>query len=313
MNAATLCYSSLNQTTIDQTGLDLAPFEDALAPALNSAVEVIEHIGDVPKYLSIDLDDGTNSLSVYWPREGEPQVTSTGELPQGTDGQLVTLEFDDVEATFRGLQFNPDVAVFGVAADPAQAWGPQLLSEAVPSPPSHLSIIKDDGSELHDEWYTPATVASRVHACFGSAPDLDPASCREANEIVRAEEFFTHVEDGLNRDWHGRVFLNPPYRRRKGYPLPLSLWIPKAIDEYRSGRVEEMIILTHANTDTGPTQQLLQAAGVFCFVAGRLEFVDGRTGRGKEQTCRHNLIAYFGDRSDRFVSEFEALGIIVRR
>lgn len=58
-----------------------------------------------------------------------------------------------------------------------------------------------------DEWYTPPEI---IHA-LGSF-DLDPASCKEAYKINHsAKKIYTIEDDGLSRDWHGRVWLNPPY------------------------------------------------------------------------------------------------------
>ena len=58
-----------------------------------------------------------------------------------------------------------------------------------------------------DEWYTPAEIIQSLGEF-----DLDPASSEEAYRQNRsAKHFYTVEEDGLNKDWHGRVWLNPPY------------------------------------------------------------------------------------------------------
>lgn len=41
--------------------------------------------------------------------------------------------------------------------------------------------------------------------------DLDVASSKVANEYVQAAEFFTPVDDGLNKQqWYGSCYLFPP-------------------------------------------------------------------------------------------------------
>lgn len=62
------------------------------------------------------------------------------------------------------------------------------------------------------ERYTPAEYIAAVREVLGEI-DLDPASSALAQETVRAIEHFTVDDDGLAQEWHGRVFLNPPYHR----------------------------------------------------------------------------------------------------
>ena len=50
--------------------------------------------------------------------------------------------------------------------------------------------------------------------------------------------------DGLTLPWHGKVFMNSPYG------LALRKWVPKAVEEVRSGRVEFVTALLPSKTDT---------------------------------------------------------------
>jgi len=59
------------------------------------------------------------------------------------------------------------------------------------------------------EWFTPSPYVEAAREVLGEI-DLDPASHREANRIVRARRFYTEKGNGLRRPWFGRVFINPP-------------------------------------------------------------------------------------------------------
>jgi hypothetical protein len=94
------------------------------------------------------------------------------------------------------------------------------------------------------ELYTPAEYVELVRDVLGEI-DLDPASNAEAQATVRAKEFYTVADDGLEREWHGRVFLNPPYHREL-----LPRFVDKLLTEWAEGPVSEAIMLTNNATDT---------------------------------------------------------------
>lgn len=57
-----------------------------------------------------------------------------------------------------------------------------------------------------DEWYTPPYIIKALGEF-----DLDPCAARGR---VTAKNHFYKEDDGLSRDWDGRVWLNPPYSRK---------------------------------------------------------------------------------------------------
>ena len=95
------------------------------------------------------------------------------------------------------------------------------------------------------EWYTHLDYLDCVRAVLG-AVDLDPASSKVAQKTVKANRYFARVEDALDREWHGRIFMNPPYCR-DGMPR----FAEKLIVEFRAGRVSQAIALVHSLTDPG--------------------------------------------------------------
>ncbi|MEM6367794.1 MAG: hypothetical protein AAF851_05760 [Myxococcota bacterium] len=76
------------------------------------------------------------------------------------------------------------------------------------------------------EWYTPPHIVERVHQILGGI-DFDPASCPEANKVVRAKRFLTERENGLVAPWPAEpstVYCNPPGGLRGGKSYPVQFW-----------------------------------------------------------------------------------------
>ena len=104
------------------------------------------------------------------------------------------------------------------------------------------------------EWYTPDEYLQAARDVLGRI-DLDPASSVMAQEKVRADRFFTIEDNGLRQEWHGNVWLNPPYAQPN-----IALFASKMVAEFRSGRVKAAVMLTHNFTDTKWFHELLAAA-----------------------------------------------------
>src|SRR5262249_18486834 len=95
------------------------------------------------------------------------------------------------------------------------------------------------------EWYTPARYLEAVREVLGEI-DLDPASNAVANKWVQAKTFYTAADDGLSRDWHGRVFMNPPYGKTSDGDSVAEMFCAKALAEYDTGTIESAIILVNS-------------------------------------------------------------------
>lgn len=79
-------------------------------------------------------------------------------------------------------------------------------------------------SKVSAEWYTPPAYVEAAREVMGSI-DLDPASCAEANKVVKAQVFYTAEQDGLIRPWNGRcIFLNPPGGKNTQGSLVKQFW-----------------------------------------------------------------------------------------
>jgi len=155
-----------------------------------------------------------------------------------------------------------------------------------------------------NEWYTPAEFIEDARRVMGVI-NLDPASSAKAQETIQAEAFFGRHDDGLRRQWSGRVWLNPPYSQPE-----IRLFAEKAVEEVRLGRVTECIVLTHNYTDTAWFHTLGSEASAICLTRGRIRFLspDGR----RAAPTQGQAFFYFGNQADKFTKVFSQHGLIVR-
>jgi hypothetical protein len=149
------------------------------------------------------------------------------------------------------------------------------------------------------ECYTPAEYLDAAREVLGEI-DLDPASSANANETVQAAEIFDADTDGLAHDWHGRVWLNPPYGRSL-----TSSFVAKLVGEYNAGRVTAAITVLNAyGFDAAWFQPLF--GHVLCFTDHRIKFYGGGPTFG-------SLFAYLGPEQRKFAKTFSQFGAVVRR
>jgi phage N-6-adenine-methyltransferase len=136
--------------------------------------------------------------------------------------------------------------------------------------------------------------------------DLDPATTKEANRVVKAARIYTRQDDGLQRQWRGRVWLNPPYAQ----PL-IAEFIAKLVAEREAARVAAAIMLTHNCTDTAWFHDAAAAAAAICFTRGRVNFY--QPDRGIAAPTQGQAFFYFGDDAARFADVFAGqVGLLVQ-
>ena len=163
-------------------------------------------------------------------------------------------------------------------------------------------------SHASEEWYTPAWVLELAREVLG-AIDLDPASCETANRTVRAHFFFTERDDGLEREWWGRVWNNPPYGKFPNGDSKQGAWSRKAATEYEAGRVQEALLLV--NTSNGyDWYQWLSRRYPVCLMEERLRFVrpDGAPG---DRAKKGQSVFYLGRRPLVFRYHFAPVGRVL--
>jgi phage N-6-adenine-methyltransferase len=153
------------------------------------------------------------------------------------------------------------------------------------------------------EWHTPAEYVEHARRVLGVI-DLDPASCALAQETVKAARYFSSDDDGLSREWRGRIWLNPPYNQPA-----IEQFIDKLLEERAAARTTEAILLTHNSTDTAWFHKAANASTAICFTRGRIAFVD--TAGERAAPPQGQAFFFFGADTRPFKAEFSQVGFVV--
>lgn len=160
------------------------------------------------------------------------------------------------------------------------------------------------GLSLAVEWYTPTRYLDAARAVLG-AIDLDPASSIAANKRVCAATFFTAADDGLKREWPGRVWLNPPYSGAAG------AFVSRLIEQFVARITTAAILLINAHsTDVLWFQPLWDFP--LCFTDHRINFI---VGNQQEQSGSNHgsVFVYLGAYRQTFIAKFQQFGAVVER
>lgn len=146
-----------------------------------------------------------------------------------------------------------------------------------------------------DEWYTPKEIIDALGTF-----DLDP--CSPVNPLWQtADIMYNKNDNGLSKEWFGRVWLNPPYSR------PLIEQFVKRLAEHGNG-----IALLFNRCDSKMFQDIIfEKATAMKFLRNRIRFFRPDGTRGDSPGCGSILIA-FGKENAKVLKSCTIAGKYVR-
>jgi phage N-6-adenine-methyltransferase len=192
-----------------------------------------------------------------------------------------------------------------LAALPAKEFETKIEKAKAKVENSTTSSPRHSKSEFSGEveWYTPDEYLDLAREVLGTI-DLDPASSDKAQKLVKAKNYFTTESNGLDQEWIGKVWLNPPYMQPH-----IANFMDKMIAELTMGNVSEAIMLTHNYTDTEWFHVGAKQCAAICFTRGRIKFYssDGEIAA----PTQGQALFYFGGKAATFKKVFGKVGFVL--
>ena len=133
-----------------------------------------------------------------------------------------------------------------------------------------------------DEWYTPKEIIDALGVF-----DTDP--CAPVTPLWNtAKVMYNKSNDGLTKNWIGRVWLNPPYSK------PLMWQFVEKLAEHGNG-----IALLFNRCDSNKFQDVIftNATGIM-FLRNRIKFFRPDGTRGDSPGCGSILVAFGEDNAE---------------
>lgn len=114
-------------------------------------------------------------------------------------------------------------------------------------------------SNKTDNWATPQWLFDELDREFHFTLDV----CA-SEENAKCKTFFSKEQDGLQQEWTGTIWCNPPYGRQ------IAKWVEKASQTAENGHT--VVMLIPARTDTAWFHDYCYGKTELRFVRGRVKF-----------------------------------------
>jgi hypothetical protein len=149
-----------------------------------------------------------------------------------------------------------------------------------------------DKDAYSDEWYTPPQLVRRLGAF-----DLDPSAAPPPHPR-HAKTNWTKKDGGLDRQWFGRVWLNPPYSE-------VAVWLEKLIAH------GDGIALVNAWTEREWFRRAASRSALVLFPTGRIGFWR-KDIQAVESGCIGSALIAFGATNATALRELGCPGVLCK-
>jgi len=201
-------------------------------------------------------------------------------------------------ATIPGKKFEE---IFTHKTQVGEIWTSSAITKLANGTNPRVSKFTGD-----QESYTPPEYIEAARLVMGSI-DLDPASAEQPQKWIKAKTYHTKDDEQTEKPWHGNIWMNPPY----AYPL-IEHFIDRLIHEFKTGYLDQAIILTNNSTDTGWFHKLAFASSSLCFTRNRIYFLKPGLNKVGERPTNGQTFFYIGKHERLFWEHFSQFGIILK-
>lgn len=212
------------------------------------------------------------------------QATRQNEISINSAYQVTKLEPEEQQEIAERIQ--------NIGNEPKETSTPKAIVQEVLKRP-HVSF-----NSGNNEWYTPSNIIEAARTAMGSI-DVDPASNDIAQQTVKAGTYYTAEMNGLDKEWVGNVWLNPPYASDL-----IGKFIDKLVSEKQN--YNQAIVLVNNATETEWFNKIVSISSMVCFPKSRVKFYmpDGKTGA----PLQGQAVLYIGKNAESFYKAFKEIG-----